>query len=186
MPIMKRSRSAMTLFELLVVMTIVGIVYSIGIFTLKKEKVLAPNMKITTLKTTLLSLSQPSEIRMVCDIPCQECRVYTSGAKLLTTLHLESSTKIFRYGFDRFGALKGWGNVVARTEKGLSQGCFEISLRPDGTITPLLLKSNHTFYAYTPMGGDKPYITDDEDKLREFLFNESFYPLRGDDTYGTH
>lgn len=183
---MKTFRRGMTLFELLIVMIIVGIVYSIGIFTLKKEKVTATTMSISTLKTTLLALGQSREIRMFCDVPAQECRVFSMDNKLLTTLHLQSSETIQRYGFDRFGELQRLGNVVARTEDGLEQGCFEMSLRPDGSVTPVILKSNNKFYAYTPIGEDKPYIADSEEALRNFLFNESNYPLRGDDVYGAH
>jgi len=114
------------------------------------------------------------------------CRVFSMDSKLLTTLHLQSNETVQRYGFNRFGELKPLGNVVARTEEGLEQGCFEMLLHPDGSVTPVILKSNHKFYAYTPMGGDKPYIAGSEEELRHFLFNESLYPMRGDDSYGAH
>jgi prepilin-type N-terminal cleavage/methylation domain-containing protein len=179
----KASRAGMTLFELLVVMTIVGIVYSVGIFTLKKEKVTNAKMSLSTLKTNLLALSNPNKLRMVCDTHGQ-CQVYSNDEKMITTLYLHSEGTIKRYGFNRFGELQLWGNVVAHTNKGLSQGCFEMSLRPDGTVNPLILKSNDTFYAYTPLGGDKPYITINEEALKNFIFNASLYPLAVSDTYG--
>jgi len=182
----KTFRGGMTLFELLVVMTIVGIVYSIGIFTLKKEKVTASTMNISTLKTTLLSLSQSNEIRMFCDTSCSKCRVFSNEGKVIRVLNLHSKETIRRYGFNRFGELKLLGNTVAQTEEGLKQGCFEMSLRPDGSVTPLILKNNNNFYAYTPIGGDKPYVAGNEGALRNFFFNESLYPLRGDDSYGAH
>lgn len=183
---MKTSRAGMTLFELLIVMIIVGIVYSIGMFTIKKEKVTATTMNMSTLKTTLLALGQPREIRMFCDVTAQVCRVFSMDNKLLTTLHLQSNTTVQRYGFDRFGELKLLGNVVVRTEEGLEQGCFEMLLHPDGSVTPVILKNNNKFYAYTPMGEDKPYIARSEEELRNFFFNESLYPMRGDDSYGAH
>lgn len=93
---------------------------------------------------------------------------------------------MLRYGFNRFGELRVLGKVVARTDNGLSQGCFEMSLLPDGSVTPLILKSNNKFYAYAPLGGDKPYITYSEESLRKFVFDETLYPQRGDDIYGTH
>jgi prepilin-type N-terminal cleavage/methylation domain-containing protein len=183
---MKTSRAGMTLFELLIVMTIVGIVYSIGIFTLKKENITAPVLTISTLKTTLLSLGQSSEIRLICDTSCQECRVLSNDGKVLTVAHLQSEETVSRYGFSRYGELQEWGKSVANINGNLTQECFEFSLHPDGTVTPLILKNNNTFYAYTPLGDDKPYITKSEEDLRKFIFNESLYPLRGDDTYGTH
>lgn len=181
---MKSLRGGMTLFELLVVMIIIGVVYSIGVFTLKKEKTFTATMSVLTLKTTLVALSASSDIRMLCDTSCHECRIYSGNAKVLSTLQLDSDSAIYRYGFNRFGELKRLGDVVGRTERGLRQGCFELSLRPDGSTSPLILKSNQKFYAYTPLGGSKPYITDSEEALRKYIFNDSLYPLRGEDLYG--
>lgn len=184
MQIVKTFRSGMTLFELLVVMTIIGMVYSIGLFTLKKEKVTVATMNVSTIKSTLKALKHSGEIRMVCDEPCQKCQVYSPEAMLLATLDLSSQEPPMRYGFDHFGELKALGNVVTRVGEELRQGCFEVSLRPDGTFTPLILKSKQTFYVYTPLGGDKPFVAQSDEELREFLFNDTSYPLKLDDYYG--
>lgn len=181
---MNRSRTGMTLFELLIVMIIVGVVYSIGIFTIKKEKVLDTPLSLSTLKTTLSSLSQSDKIRLLCDARCQECRIFNSENKLVTTAHLQSQGSIERYGFDRYGELQNLGKIVAKDEEKLVQGCFEMTLSPDGSSTPLILKNDQTFYAYTPLEENKPYITQSEEALRQHLFKETLYPLRGDDTYG--
>ncbi|MDP3302461.1 MAG: type II secretion system protein [Sulfuricurvum sp.] len=186
MPLMKTSHKGMTLFELLIVVTIIGIVYSVGLFTMKKEKINTAIMNISTLKTTLLALSPSSEIRLHCDVACHDCSVISEGDKVLTTLHLQSDNDISRYGFDRFGELNKLGNTVSNVNGVLQQGCFEMTLYPDGTATPLILKKQDTFYAYTPMGGDKPYIAKNEEALRRFIFNETLYPLRGDDYYGAN
>ena len=181
---MKTFRSGMTLFELLVVMTIIGIVYSIGLFTLKKEKVTAATMNVSTIKSTLTALEYSGKIRMICDEACQECQVYSTDDTALATLHLSSDEAPVRYGFDHFGELKPLGNVVTRIGKELRQGCFEVSLHPDGTFTPLILKSKQTFYVYTPLGSDKPFVAQSDEALREFLFDEASYPLKLDDYYG--
>lgn len=183
---MKTSHKGMTLFELLIVVTIIGIVYSVGLFTLKKENVSAATMNVSTLKSTLLALSPSSEIRLYCDVACHECSVLSTDDKVLTNLHLQSDNAIVRYGFDRFGELKELGNVVAKVNGRLVQGCFEMTLYPDGTVTPVILKKDDKFYAYTPMGGDKPYIARSEEALRKLIFNEALYPIRSDDYYGTN
>lgn len=177
-------RIGMTLFELLVVMVIIGIVYSIGLFSLKKEKVAVATVKVSTIKTTLRAMEHSGEIRMVCDVPCQECHVYSSEDTVIAILHLSSQESPVRYGFDRFGELKALGNVVTRVGEELKQGCFEVSLRRDGTFTPLILKSEDTFYLYTPLGGDAPFVATSEEELRQFWFNEASYPLKTDDYYG--
>lgn len=181
---MKPWRSAMSLFELIVVVIIVGVVYSLAIFTLKKEKAITSIMSLSSIKTTLLSISAQNDIRLVCDVSCQECRLFDHNGKVLTTLTLASQTPVYRYGFNRFGELQKWGNAVVSSEGRLSQGCFEVTLSPDGRITAFILKSENTFYVYTPLGDAKPYITTSEEAVRKFVFDESSYPLSGDTFYG--
>ena len=55
------SRRGMTLFELLIVMMIVGIVYSISIISLNKEKISASTMNLSNLKSTLLALEHTGD-----------------------------------------------------------------------------------------------------------------------------
>lgn len=181
---MKTFRGGMTLFELLIVMTVIGIVYSIGLFTLKKEKVTVSSMNVMNIKSTLASLEHSGEIRMVCGESCQECRVYSVDDTLLATFRFQSDGTPMRYGFDQFGELKPLGAIVTRTGGELRQGCFEVSLHPDGTLSPLILKSKQTFYGYTPLGEDKPFVAKSEDALRQLLFNEANAPLKLDDYYG--
>jgi prepilin-type N-terminal cleavage/methylation domain-containing protein len=186
MPIMKPQRSGMSLFELIVVVIIIGVVYSLAVISLKSEKAITSTMSLSSLKTTLLSLSRQREIRMLCDVACRECRIYDHEGKLLRRLVLDSDTPIHRYGFNRFGELQRWGDAVMAIEGRLIQGCFEITLSPDGTITPLILKNNTTFYLYTPLGEDKPYVSSSEEEVRKFIFNESHYPLTAESFYGTY
>lgn len=180
---MNTSRSGMTLFELLIVTVIIAIVYSIGLFTLKKERVTDNVLSLSTLKTTLLALSYPGKIRLLCDTSKQECTLFSGDGKIVSTAHLRSSGPIQRYGFDHFGELKALGDVVTQSGDKLVQSSFEMSLYPDGVITPLILKNNNLFYVYTPIGEEKPFITQSEEELRKFLFNEGHYPLKGDDAY---
>ena len=121
---------------------------------------------------------------MLCDETCAQCRVFTADNQQLTTARLQSNFSIKRYEFNRFGELKPLGNVVFRTPEGLKQGCFEFTLRSDGSVSPLILRSNHQFYAYIPLGADTPYVTKSEESLRQFMFKDASYPLRAEDTYG--
>jgi len=180
----KTFRGGMTLFELLIVMIVVGIVYSMGMFTLKKEKITSSTLTLSAIQSSMRALEHSGKIRMVCDMPCQECRVYSADDKPLATYDLPADAKIVRYGFDQYGELRELPPIVTRVGGKLQQGCFEVSLLSDGTLTPLTLKSNQTFYAYTPLGGDKPFVTQSEDELRAFLFNETHTPLKPDDYYG--
>lgn len=174
----------MSLFELIVVVIIVGIVYSLGIFSLKNEKVIPLIMNVSSIKTTLLSLSDHHEIRMVCDTSCHECTIFDRDGKVLSTVMLVSDAPVYRYEFNRFGELQKLGNTVVQGTGGLVQGCFEVTLSSNDVISPLILKSENTFYLYTPMGEKKPYMSTSEAEVRTFIFDESHYPVRGDTFYG--
>ena len=182
---MKSSHNGMSLFELLIVITIIGVVYSIGMFALKKEKITAHVLNLSTLKTTLQSLDTSGKLRLICDVSTQECQLFSNEGKRLKTLHLQSNGAIQRYGFNRFGELQPLGNVIVQNEGKFVQSSFEFTLYPDHTVTPLILKNNERYYVYTPLGDDKPVVTSTEDGVRALLYDEHRYPLKGDDTYGT-
>lgn len=181
---MKTFRRGMSLFELLVVMIIVGIIYSIGMFTLKKGGITAPTLTLATLKSTLDSFEHSGSIRMICDSPCDTCRVRSADGTLLSTMNLSREGDVFRYEFDRYGTLRAMEEAVAQEDGKMEQVCFEFSLYADGTVTPLLVKNGETFYLYTPLGGETPLITRNEEVLREALFDEKHYPLTEESYYG--
>ena len=183
---MRTFRLGMTLFELLIVIMIVGIVYSLGMFTVKKERIASTTLPLSGIKTSLTATEHSGLIRLVCDKACRDCRILDAKQSPIGYLRLQSESTPQRYGFDRYGELRPIGPAVVRTEKGLEQACFEFTLFPDGTSTPLILKDNASYYAYTPLTDQSPYITGDTDALRRFLFDERRYPMKADDFYGQH
>jgi len=181
---MDTRRRGMTLFELLIVITIVGIIYSIGIFTLKKETLSTSKMDLTNIKSTLSALDHTGAIRLVCDPSCRECRVWPAkGETPIASLHLHADGTVQRYGFDRNGDLKPIGKSVSSLAGSLEESCFEFTLYPDGSSTPILLKDNSAYYAYSPLTDDKPFITGNPDALRRFMFDSRHYPIKKDDYY---
>ncbi|MGE4473260.1 MAG: Tfp pilus assembly protein FimT/FimU [Sulfuricurvum sp.] len=178
---MRSARRGMSLFELLIVMTIVGIVYSIGIFSIKAEKVTSSNISLNGIKKALLALDYNGKLRLLCDNECESCRIYTGETQSSSILKLPAHQSIQRYGFNRFGDLEPLEAVVSDEKDKMVQGCFEYTLYPDGTSTFLLLRSGGTFYLYTPLGGDEPFVTQSEERLKEELFSAARYPLNSDD-----
>lgn len=180
---MKNGRSGMTLFELLVVMSIVGIVYSIGIFAMDKKDFTTSDISLPTLKKALSALEHTGKITLFCHSGCDECTVLTDHGKNTLSVRLRSSGEITRYGFDRFGELHPLGPVVTRVHGKMEEGCFAYSLYPDGTSSPLIVKEANRFYAYTPLGGDVPFVTDSEEALKDYIHDEKRYPLTSDGYY---
>lgn len=174
----------MTLFELLVVMTIIGIVYSVALFSLNKEKALSSSITLETLRSSLSALRSSEPLRLVCLREKNECSVYDRSDKTIALFRLQSPGIVERYGFNRYGELKPWGTTLAQTGGKLNPVRFEYVLYPDGTSTPLILKSKNRFYAYTPLGDAKPLVTESEEELRLLLYGDHKLPLRADGYYG--
>ncbi len=180
---MDHAKKGMSLFELLIVMIIVGIVYSIGLFAINKEKAVSSTIKASELKSALRALDHNQKIRMICDNSCHECRVLDTRDSVVASIRLSSDGTLQRYGFDRLGELRPLGKTVTSIDNKLSQECFEFTLYPDGTSSPLILKDNASYYLYTPLQGEKPFITDSAETLRLHLFDERRYPLKNDRYY---
>lgn len=176
----------MTLFELLIVIMIVGIVYSLGLFTVQKERVASTTVPLSDIKTSLTAMEHSGTIRLVCDSSCRDCRILDAKQSPIGYLRLQSEGFPKRYAFDRYGELRPIGTPIIRTDKGLEEACFDFTLFPDGTSSSLILKDNDSFYAYTPLTDQKPYITGSTDALRRFVFDEHRYPMKQDDVYGQH
>lgn len=178
---MRFARGGMSLFELLVVMVIVGIVYSLVVFSIRTEKATVSEVPLDALKKTLEALDYDGKLRLFCDSGCEECRLYRDDAPSSSSFRLKTGHSIQRYGFNRFGDLEPLEPVVSDNHQHMEPGCFEYTLYPDGSSSFLLLKSADTYYLYTPLGGEKPFMTQSEERLKEALFSTSLYPLTRDD-----
>lgn len=173
----------MSLFELLIVMIIVGVVYSIGLFTIDREKGASSSIKASELKSALTALDHSKKIRLVCDASCHQCRVLDARDSVIASIRLSSDGPLQRYGFDRLGELRPLGKTLASIDNKLSMECFEFTLYPDGTSSPLILKDNSSYYLYTPLQGEKSFITSSAETLRLHLFDELRYPLKSEQYY---
>lgn len=174
------AKAGMTIFELLVVMLIIGIVYSIGFISFKKETFLTSSIKPSEIKSTLMALEYQGRIRLICDESCQDCSVLNSKNEKIASLRLISKTPLQRYGFDRYGELRPLGKSISNIDNQLIQTCFEYSINADGTSTPLIVKDQTSYFLYGPLQGEKPFITTSAEKLKMVLFNEANYPVSSD------
>jgi prepilin-type N-terminal cleavage/methylation domain-containing protein len=180
---MKYARAGMSLFELLVVMTIIGVVYSVAIFSLDKKEIMKTDTTLLNLKKNLSAFGHTGKIQMICDLEGKECRVVTENDKIASKLKLISEGKVTRYGIDRFGELYPMDPTIVHANSKTEQASFTYTLYPDGTATALILKDDKNFYLYTPLGDELPFVTDSEEALKDFLYNEAHYPLKMDDYY---
>lgn len=177
-------RRGFSLIELLVVLLIMGVVSSIAIFALRKSNIATPPTTLSTLKNNLFSLSNGTPSTLICTAACQHCFIRTENSSDTIPISLKKEGEITRYGFDRYGELRPMGNAVIPTEKGYKEVCFTLKYSPEGFFSPLILKNNQTFYAYTPLGNMEPLITQSEEKVRALFYDEAIIPTQNGNYYG--
>jgi prepilin-type N-terminal cleavage/methylation domain-containing protein len=93
-------KKAFSLIELMIVIVIVGVVYTLAITKLKsiKEDSLKPNL--TNLKIYLSSFSKENvaDVRIFCFDDCSDCSIYVDGKKVKDIDgFLDSNVEVYRY-----------------------------------------------------------------------------------------
>jgi prepilin-type N-terminal cleavage/methylation domain-containing protein len=179
---MNTIRTGMTLIELLIVMIIIGIVYSIGMFTVAKNKIIPTAITLDNLQKNLAALDHEGKITLSCNLQSDECTLETNK-ETITGIHLNTKGKITRYGFNREGELYPLGPIITHINGKTELSAFSYALNADRIASWLLLKQNDMYYLYTPLYGDKPFITTDEDSVKNMLYNETIYPIKSDSYY---
>lgn len=162
-------RSAFTLIELILVITIIGIVAALAgnrLSTLSQHStVLTP----LTLKNYLSALHSNKRLDLVCYEKGSRCDLWEGDKKIRTALTLESASPLTVFAFNRYGRLIATDPAIYSHKNEMGEGSFLFSLYPDGTSTPLILQSDEEFIAYTPLA-DSP-ISGNEDEIRTTLYD---------------
>ncbi len=177
------SRHGMTLIELLIVITIVGVIYAMGTFALGKKVPTIGTTTLENLKKNLLAMKHDGIITLVCDKESLNCHVLDNHHEPFASLKLSHLEPVTRYIFDRNGELREMGQTVIPTKDKMREVGFSFTLYPDSTSSQLLLKSGGTFYLYTPTTISSPFVTSSETALHDYYFDENHYPLKSDDYY---
>ena len=164
------TRRAFTLIELIIVITIMGMVASLVSSRLSNLEnnnsvVLTP----ATLKNYLSALHSTHRLDLLCYENCTQCDLWEGDKKIRTSLVLENKAPLKPHRFNRYGHLIPADPAIRQDTEGMRSGCFEFSLYPDGTTTPLILESDGHFIAYPPLS-EAP-ISGNEEQLRTRLYD---------------
>ncbi|MGD9717521.1 MAG: prepilin-type N-terminal cleavage/methylation domain-containing protein [Sulfuricurvum sp.] len=176
-------RRAMSLIELLVVLVVMGIASSIALFALKKSGSTVSTVSLQSLKKTVLPLTEGEDAVLVCAADCKTCTLRFSDPKKTLPLTLKNTEGSIRYGFDLQGELHPLGRQIVSTQEGYEESCFSWTISAEGIVSPLILKKEQTFYAFSPLGGDRPVVSTNEETIRKFFYNETYYPMKRGDYY---
>jgi prepilin-type N-terminal cleavage/methylation domain-containing protein len=144
-------KKAFSLIELLIVIVIIGVVYTLAITNLQTitEEKLTPSF--LNLKEYLLSFEDESQkIELICFDDCKECSVYRDGEKVkVIDSFFDDSVESYRYDY-----LQGPRQIQKRVffnEEGRQEDvCFSFSIDKNSVSDQVLVVYKDKVYDYTP------------------------------------
>ncbi len=177
-----------TLFELILVIFIIGILYTlVGIsfdrfFSKDKE------FKFENLKEFMKEFQKNDKlIKLVCYQNCQKCVVYEDEKIINDDLKLKLDDKLKIYVIDEYGELV----KVEFKERFIDQSvefpelekvCFEYKIYPNGSNSSFVVYNFAKYYIFNSYFSDVN-VTSDEQLAKEQFLNRNYYPVNAGDYY---
>jgi prepilin-type N-terminal cleavage/methylation domain-containing protein len=135
-------RSGFSLLELLIVIVIMGVVYTLGVENLQKLSPTAQEKKLSlqNLKNFLLQYDFAQEARIVCIDTCSECRVILDKKEQKSVPRLFQKTPVL-YHFDPVVGYETTEAVPYFDEEGVEHDtCFSYTLLKNGVGEQLVVE----------------------------------------------
>jgi len=132
-------RRGFSLIELMIVIVIIGVVYTLALSKLQAPKMQLQEPSFKTLKSYLLSFSKDNKrVELLCKKSCAKCAVYSDGEKLSDVeSFFDASVEFYRYDFFL-------GDVALNRES-----CFDFSVDADGVSDQVIIVYKEKAYDYT-------------------------------------
>jgi len=173
-------RKAFSLVELLIVVVIIGVVYSLAIGSFQKIGEVKKPLGLETLKAYLKTFTYEKNVEFLCLDRCSGCDVYVDG-KRVEELHgqfdnfLDDSVKVYRYEYG-LGAIRVEPKVYFNTEDVEEDVCFSYEINKQGIGAQVLVEFKGKVYDFAPYFGEKIKYNslDDAVDAKEVLVQKVF------------
>ena len=134
------SKRGFSLIELLIVIVIIGVIYTLVLSKLHTPKTQMQKPSFLNLKEYLLTFSQDnSAVELLCKKSCSRCAIYSNGEKIKDIeSFFDASVELYRYDFFL-------GDVALQQES-----CFDFSVDADGVSDQVIIRYKQKVYDYTP------------------------------------
>ncbi|WP_345985131.1 prepilin-type N-terminal cleavage/methylation domain-containing protein [Sulfurimonas sp. HSL-1656] len=157
MPSASSSRRGFTLFELLLVVLLIAVLYGVFINKLSTGKGPADGKDTVTLETLRDYLSrfrpQRGDVTLVCPEPCETCSVFIDGKAVEgadISLFKQEPTV---YRRDRYGQFEPYVFLpVRRGETDTVNVCFAFTLRDNDSSSSYIVESGELYYLFEAFG----------------------------------
>ena len=167
------SRKAFSLIELMIVIVIMGIIYTLSINGFKKISEKSSQVNLGTLKEYLIRLKPKESAKIFCLDDCSECGIYVDKIKIATLDDfLDSSVKVYQYEYFQ-GVQEKMQEVYFNEDDVQEDVCFSYEVNARGVGDQVFVEFKKTVYDFTNyFEGTKKYesiqdVIDDKEKLIE-------------------
>ena len=169
-------KKAFSLIELMIVIVIIGVVYTLAISKLQNVSQEKMQVSLSNLKEYLHTYlkEDAKSAKLLCLDACESCSVYVDGVKQEDEIKsfLDASVEVYRYDFNQ-GAVRKKEEVFFDEEGREHNVCFAFSVNKDMISDQDILVYKEKSYDYTPyFGKTKVYnhleeLLDDKTQLQQ-------------------
>ncbi len=146
------SSKAFTLFELLIVVLLIGILYGIFVHKLSKPpQADTDKLTLINIKNFLSDLPYKRKAEIICLEPCKECHIYLDGKKADDEGFSLFKTSPNIYFPDNFGQVRTISFLpIIDKNNAINNVCFKFSLFNNKSSSHYGVEDNEKFYLFDP------------------------------------
>ncbi len=166
-------KSSFTLVELLIVILIVSLVYTIFVQKISSKEYRLKKGGIQNIRALLRQYEFNESAKMVCIGKCMECSIYVDGKR---RKDIEFFTKpVTVYDFDIHGILTQKEFVPIFKKDEPKEVCFAYTLYPNGSASSFIVQEGNKYYVLYAYA--KPVkVVDSLDKASELYDQSDWIP----------
>ena len=144
-------KKAFTLIELMIVVIIMGVVYTLAINNFKKINEKGNNLSLKNLKEYLQSFDHNKSVKLICLQNCKNCFVVIDGKKQDIKIKdfLDESVKVYRYDYD-IGAVQKENAGYFNGDDVEENVCFSYEVDAKGVGDQVLVAYKNSVYDFIP------------------------------------
>ena len=172
------ARYAFSLIELLIVIVIIGVVYTLAVTSFAKVSDKATQVSLVNLREYLQSLEHEKSVKFLCLDDCSSCDIIVDG-EIDETLKgsfdnfIDSSIKVYRYDSYQ-GVAQITNEIYFNSEDVEEDVCFSYTVDVKGIGEQVFVEFNKKVYDYSSYFGTTPIFNSVEELVdaKETLMEE--------------
>ncbi len=137
-------KKSFTLFELMIVIIIIGIIYSMVAFNFKNISKKEEKLSLQTLKTHLLRYFSNEHLTFICEDDCKKCILYKDYKLIKKDLNPpfqdRDSLKFYKISLD--GTLKKADFIHIDANRSNHSVCFRYDIYPNSSSSELVIETS--------------------------------------------